>query len=96
MGSPCVLVGNLDRGAVLQQSLLCISAQVCACGIVMCPEVLTLVEQMSVQKRVKKAELALKVIDEQDISVALELVRDIGQYENVIYHLLYTPAPELT
>lgn len=44
---------------------------------------------MSVQKRVKKAELALKVIDEQDISVALELVRDIGQYQNVIYHLAY-------
>ena len=44
---------------------------------------------MSVQKRVKKAELALKVIDEQDISIALQLVRDIGQYQNVIYHLAY-------
>lgn len=44
---------------------------------------------MSEHKRAQKAELALRVIDEQDITVALELIKDIGQYQNVIYHLAF-------
>lgn len=44
---------------------------------------------MSVHKKVANPTLILKIIDEQDISSALELVRDIGQYENVVYHMAY-------
>jgi LuxR family transcriptional regulator, quorum-sensing system regulator CinR len=44
---------------------------------------------MSIQKGAFRAELALKVIDEQDISVALELIRDIGQYQHVVFHLAF-------
>ncbi|MGB7335794.1 MAG: LuxR family transcriptional regulator [Salaquimonas sp.] len=44
---------------------------------------------MSLQKKVPKSALVPIVIDEQDISEALKLVQDIGQYENVIYHMAY-------
>ncbi len=44
---------------------------------------------MSVQKKISKSSLVLKVIDEQEITAALELIRDIGQYQNVTYHLAY-------
>lgn len=44
---------------------------------------------MSVQKKVSNSKLVLKIIDEQEITTALELLRDIGQYENVVYHMAY-------
>ena len=44
---------------------------------------------MTVHKKISKADLILKVIDEQDIKTALEIVCDIGQYQNVVYHLAF-------
>lgn len=36
-----------------------------------------------------KQDLLLRIVDEQNIERALELVRDIGQYTNAVYHLAF-------
>ena len=49
---------------------------------------------MSVQKKIESSDLVLKTVDEQDIEAAVALIRDIGQYQHVIYHMAFrTNAP---
>jgi len=36
-----------------------------------------------------KSDLLLKIVDECDIEAALEVIKDIGQYQHVIYHLAF-------
>ena len=42
----------------------------------------------------QKSDLLLKVVDEQNIESALALIRDVGRYANIVYHLAFrTNAP---
>ncbi len=36
-----------------------------------------------------KSDLLLRIVDEQNIETALSLVRDVGHYTNVVYHMAY-------
>lgn len=39
----------------------------------------------------QKRDLLLRIVDEQNIERSLELVRDIGQYTNAVYHMAFRP-----
>jgi DNA-binding CsgD family transcriptional regulator len=40
-------------------------------------------------KKGAKSDLLLKIVDEHDIEAALAVLKDIGQYQHVIYHLAF-------